>query len=234
MSDPRYASGQVVDGRAICGAKTRSGKPCMQRPVTDRTRCRMHGGASPRGLAHPSTTHGRFSKDLPTRLLADYEAARTDPDLVAVREELAVLAARELDLMRTVDSGESGQLWATLRAGWEQYEKAVAARDADAMGAALRTIGATIERGASDRAVWNELRDTMEARRRLAETERRRLVDLRQMITSERAMLLMTGLVASVQRHIEDRDALARIDADFRRLFSAGDAPAGSRERGSE
>lgn len=32
-----------------CGAKTRSGEPCRRPPAPDRTRCRFHGGAVPRG-----------------------------------------------------------------------------------------------------------------------------------------------------------------------------------------
>lgn len=35
----------------ICGAKTRSGKPCRQHPIRGGTRCRMHGGSAPRALA---------------------------------------------------------------------------------------------------------------------------------------------------------------------------------------
>jgi len=31
---------------SCCAARTRSGKPCRSSPVTGRTRCRMHGGAS--------------------------------------------------------------------------------------------------------------------------------------------------------------------------------------------
>lgn len=34
----------------ICGAKTRSGKPCRQHPIRGGTRCRMHGGSTPRAL----------------------------------------------------------------------------------------------------------------------------------------------------------------------------------------
>lgn len=234
MSDDRFRSGQTVRGRSICGAKTRSGKPCHQSPVSGRERCRMHGGAQPRGLAHHRTTHGRFSKDLPTRLLADYEAALADTDLIAVREELAILSARELDLMRTIDSGESGETWKRLMTGWRKFEAAQAARDGDEMAAALRMIGETIERGASDRAAWRELCDTIEARRRLAETERRRLVDLRQMITSERALLLITALTNSVRSHVRDRDQLAAISADFQRLFAAGATDGFSGDGGAE
>lgn len=32
----------------MCGAKTRAGLPCRLPPVKGRTRCRMHGGSTPR------------------------------------------------------------------------------------------------------------------------------------------------------------------------------------------
>ena len=35
---------------AICGAKTRSGKPCTQWPMQGQKRCRMHGGMAPQAL----------------------------------------------------------------------------------------------------------------------------------------------------------------------------------------
>lgn len=33
-----------------CGAKTRNGTPCRKPPLLGATRCRLHGGASPRSL----------------------------------------------------------------------------------------------------------------------------------------------------------------------------------------
>ena len=59
----------------------------------------MHGGRQPRGLAHHATVHGRFSKDLPTRMLASYQAALADPEMLALSEEVAVVTAREADLL---------------------------------------------------------------------------------------------------------------------------------------
>jgi hypothetical protein len=44
-----------------CGAKTRAGTPCERFPVPGRTRCKLHGGASPRGVAHPRFQHGVYS-----------------------------------------------------------------------------------------------------------------------------------------------------------------------------
>lgn len=51
---------------AICGAKTRSGKPCQQHPIRGGTRCRMHGGSAPRALvaANRRTLEARIQGEL--------------------------------------------------------------------------------------------------------------------------------------------------------------------------
>lgn len=46
-SDPRYAPGQVVKGRTICGAKNKKAEPCGLSPADGATRCGRHGGNSP-------------------------------------------------------------------------------------------------------------------------------------------------------------------------------------------
>lgn len=50
-----------------CGAKTRSGHPCLGLVVRGKRRCRMHGGAARSG-AQPGNRnrwrHGRFSRDV--------------------------------------------------------------------------------------------------------------------------------------------------------------------------
>jgi hypothetical protein len=50
-----------------CGAKKRDGTPCPARPMLN-GRCRMHGGKSRSGIAHPNYKHGKFSKGHPAGL----------------------------------------------------------------------------------------------------------------------------------------------------------------------
>jgi hypothetical protein len=49
-----------------CGAKTRSGKPCMSPAVGGKKRCRMHGGApgsgAPRGNKN-ALKHGLYTRE---------------------------------------------------------------------------------------------------------------------------------------------------------------------------
>ena len=86
-----------------CGAKTRSGAPCKNAPVTGANRCRMHGGKTPRGVALPQTRHGRYSKDLPTRLLARYEEAVTDPELLNLSSEIALVDSMTRDVLESLE-----------------------------------------------------------------------------------------------------------------------------------
>jgi hypothetical protein len=53
-----------------CGAKTRSGKPCMSPTVSGKKRCRMHGGAPGSGAPHGNKNalkHGRYTRELEQR-----------------------------------------------------------------------------------------------------------------------------------------------------------------------
>ena len=50
ISDEPMPGSDSGEAHAICGAKTRSGEPCRQRPMLGQRRCRMHGGSSPVAL----------------------------------------------------------------------------------------------------------------------------------------------------------------------------------------
>lgn len=63
-SHPRNTGPMLASRR--CGAKTRSGKPCMSPAVDGKARCRMHGGApgsgAPRGNKN-AMKHGRYTRE---------------------------------------------------------------------------------------------------------------------------------------------------------------------------
>ena len=63
--DSQKACGPGAIGNAqkaqkmTCGAQTRAGSPCKKPPIQGRTRCRLHGGLSPKGADHWNFQHGR-------------------------------------------------------------------------------------------------------------------------------------------------------------------------------
>jgi hypothetical protein len=66
---------KLFDENPRCGAKTRSGGTCKQRPMRN-GRCRMHGGASLAGRWHPNFRTGEFTKAKKAARKAQAEARR--------------------------------------------------------------------------------------------------------------------------------------------------------------
>lgn len=206
-----------------CGAKCRDGSACTQRAMPN-GRCRMHGGKSLAGIASPTLTTGRYSKYLPTRLLERYETAQNDRELLAMGQEIALIDARLSDVLTRVDHGDSAELWNDL------HEAVKAAR----LTGELDDVERLVARGIEDWTAWGEIGKLIDRRRALVESERKRLVDLQQMLTTNEAVLLITRVIDIVRRHVTDRAALSAIGVELAGLVNADGGrrlePAGPRE----
>lgn len=177
--------------RCTAMSKT-TGQQCRQPAIKGSTKCHYHGGKTPKGIASPHFKTGRYSRHLPAQLAERYEAALTDPDLISLRDEIALTDA------------EIGRALAILQDIPPEFD------DPKERSAWHREQGRTRTR----------INDLIEQRRKLVETERKRLVDLQQMMTAEQAMLFMSAIVNIVRRHVDDRDILAAISADVDRLIT--------------
>lgn len=193
-------------------------------------KCRVHNGRPVKGLASKTLTQGgKYSKYLPGRLLDQYQQALDDKELLAVREEIALLESRLTDLLKRVDSGESGKIWQELQKANADLKKAMFENDQDKTAVALFEMNNLITRGHSDYATWGEIQSLTEQLRRLKESERKRLVDMQNMITAEQAILYSKALASAVRERILDYakrnkgfdgyKLLAEIQSEFTRLM---------------
>ena len=158
-----------------CKAKTKqTGKRCKRSPTPGREVCRLHGGATPRGIDSPHFKHGRYSKAMPDRLIEKYETARNDPDLITMRDDIALIDTRIMDQLELAEA---------------------------------------------DPVIWDVITDLIEKRRKLCESERRRLYDLQTTMTAEQAMAMITALIAIIRSHIGDQDRRRAIVRDIRDLL---------------
>lgn len=208
-----------------CTAKSkRTGVQCQRPALTGKTVCYHHGGKTPQGIAIPQTKSGRYSKHIPTRMLATYETAKIDPELLALQDEVALIDARLVDLLKRVDTGESGATWRKVGEAFRSYQQALSSSKTDAKKDAsdyLHDLHMLIVDGASDEAAWTEIRSVVNQRRSLVESERKRLVEMQQMVGADQAMLLVRSLVASVREHVRDPAILRAITDDLGRLALA-------------
>src|SRR5262245_26413920 len=105
-----------------CTAKSKQRQDqCRLSAVPGRTVCKFHGGKIPRGPALPQFKNGKYSKFLPSRMLQRYRDAEADPELTSLRSELSLIDARLVDLLRRVDTGESGEIWEALQKEWADF-----------------------------------------------------------------------------------------------------------------
>lgn len=204
---------------ALCGAKTRSGQPCRTKAMPN-GRCRMHGGESLSGIAHPNFVHGGRSKHLPARMQADYAAALQDPNLLSLKHYIAIADARLEDLLRRADTGESATLWKEIRETFKSFKRAAKLKDTVTQAEALSDLDELITRGYTDSALWVEIGDLMQQRRKLGESETKRLIALRQMMTADQVMTFLAQVEHSVKRHVHDPVALKAIAEDIGRLLA--------------
>jgi len=124
-----------------------------------------------------STVTGRYSKHLPTKWIAQFQESMHDPELLNMRNDIALIDIRLNELVK------------------------------DLKGDMLPDIS-----------TWGEIRAVIHDRRSLVESERKRLVEMQQMITGEQAMLLITRLYDVVNRHVRDPLERKAIAADLGRF----------------
>jgi hypothetical protein len=198
-----------------CGATTRRGTPCRG-PAMANGRCRMHGGASPRGIDHPSFTSGRYSRSAPDRLVERYAEALDDPERHDLRDEIALAEAKIADLLTGMGSGESDRMWMLLLT----LERRLRDAPPDKAAGYREEILALIRQSGSESLAWKDVSDWMRVKRQAVEADVKMAQVKQQMMSAEEVMALMGGILDSIRRHVLDQDTRAAIGRDIRALGS--------------
>lgn len=188
----------------------------------------MHGGRGPVGPASPAWRTGRYSKVIPARLAETYQRALSDGDLLVLRDDIALMDSRIGELLGRVDTGESGSAWRAVREAYERLETALVEKDMVAAQAALGDLDKISQVGMEDGAIWDEVGQALDRRERLVRSERRRMVELQQMITAEQATAMLAAVISIVREHVTDRDALRAISESMAQLANRPGDLAGS------
>lgn len=200
-----------------CGAKKRDGTPCKA-PAMANGRCRIHGGKSPKGMLVNTYKTGKYSKYLPARMQERYTAAVNDSELLSLRSDLALMEARIADLLTRVDTGEAGKAWQEIKAVYRDLSYNFNAKNTTGVMRSMADMQGILDRGYADYQAWNELQACLEQKRRLQESEQKRLVAMGQMVTAEEGMGLAMALLNAVRSVVSDRRQLSAIQNEFIRL----------------
>jgi hypothetical protein len=227
-----------INNKSICGAKNRKGEPCKNSPIRGRNRCKFHGGSSPRGLAHPRTKHMKYSRDIVSRELAErYEQASNDESLLELRDEIALIQARIADMLKNVESGDTQKSWVELQKAYDDFAQANRSNNPELAAKSINKIGRIITKGVSQHQSWRELMSTMNVEKKLIESERKRLQEMKQMMTAEQAMGMLTFVVSVFKKRTyeiisgdDSKRLLAAVSQDISEYISSAPHMRNSRD----
>ena len=204
MSDPTPDTVAGLNGspRRCTAQSKRTGERCGAPAVSNRQTCRAHGGTAPRGPAHHSWRHGRYSKLLSNR--PAYAAALEDPTLGQFRETIALFDVRTADLLELAygADGEAGLSIRRLRQTWRAVGAAFQAEDPDRLSAALEAHAEVMEGATAAEDAWSELADILDKRRKAAAAASLAEARSDRTIPAERFDALLGYVLDAAARHV--------------------------------
>ena len=218
---PIRGSDAPIEGK--CGAKLKRTDPpryCKRNKAKGRTRCKIHGGASLRGIESGTFKHGRYSKALPGGLADKYAERLADPDILSMVPDIALLDARLEELLETSNVNLSA--WDDLRELLEAMTTAVRAGDMDRARSAVTALTDAVEAGAHEASKWRDVVGLVKERRSIVDTERKLQYDEANAIKMDAMLVLQQATLAIIHRHVMDPATRAAITADFHRVEAGG------------
>jgi len=193
--------------------------------------CQVHGAGSP-FQGRPGGVHkkdlvpgpdgvmrsgSRYSKLLPIRVLFRYEQAMKDAERLALNDEIALIDARLGDVLSRVDTAEAGTHWVKAREACISLVESSRSQDAEGIAKAIAKLEHHIGVGVNDYAAWREVSQLVTERRKLVESERKRLVQMKSVVRIEEAVAYIRSFIEIV-RGLVDGETYTKIQGEFLRV----------------
>jgi hypothetical protein len=167
-------------------------------------RCRMHGGLTPRGPALPQFKHGKYSKAFPRDVRVAYQRVRSNPNLLCLKEDVAVLETKQRAVLARMDE-QNPPPWGEAVKAFNDFKTAGTDEKKQQ---ALAKLGEVIRSGAGDAAdregLWREFRELAQEKAVLIKGERNWLAKLRSMYTAEQGIALQHAVIESAKQTFGD------------------------------
>ncbi len=215
MGTPWNKNAPQCEGKA----KT-TGNRCLRVAMKERRFCKLHGGAALRGVASPSFKHGRYAKGMDYDLAQRYEQARTDPDLLSLVDEIAVLDLRLTDIVGDVEGSQLAMTWEGLKKTKGRMLAARASEDKAALVYYMNELMDQIEDGGAILAKFYEVSALFEQRRKLVDTERKHREASKLNATIEEQMYLVARLAGIIKKYVTDQKQLQSISDELIELIN--------------
>lgn len=209
-----------------CKAMVKGSNPprqCQKQALKGTTVCASHGGKGALasiGTGNGNYRHGRRSKYLKAELAERYEAAKGDPELLAFRDEIAVLDVLLDDALASIghDAGAAARLWKQAHDHLIEFEIGLRTRDTKKQQEAFVKLREVVGEGRRDAEARVEARKLIQERTAIAGKEIDRLTKMEHMMTAEQAYVLFSAIMHEAGAIISSGEERARFNAAMAKL----------------
>jgi len=164
-------------------------------------------------LARPDKI--RYKSGLPARMMDSYLRSLSDEDVLSNLDSLALVDARVDELLSKVEKHNTSALWTELNKLYNDLKRAQMMNDAQSAAYLFGQIESVIKRGAEEAASWGEIFGLLDLRRKLTESEQRRLINLKEVFTADQGVAIIRLIVQIVKKHVQDQETLQKIADDI-------------------
>jgi hypothetical protein len=202
----------VSDEPKVCGAKTRNGGTCRKPPMLGRTRCKLHGGASLQGPAHPCYIDGRASRNGPLAQAAD--RVREQADLLDLRPGVALFDVRMEEIAERLEEKDTPGLRRSALSLLDEAIRLEQEGDHGEANAKLNDCRKLLHDGAERDAAWEKLLSTQERRSDRAEKAQDRWLKQAEVFHVGELQAAVTTMLEVLVEHAP-RDVVAKVTRDL-------------------
>ena len=221
---PKIAPGKT------CNARNKAHTKHCARPAgwgTDHPgvgRCKLHGGSSLKGKAHPLYKHGKYSKVLPDRLSDHYEELLSDHRLLELKDDIALISAMINEALEDLrDNFNTSAVYFRQIMRLIKDLTSVIKLCGDSIPKDVVDLVSSLNSAIKDaygmQSKREEILRMLDEKRKLTESERRRYVEMHQIFSAEQVMAVLAGVISVIREVETDPERQERIASGIRKLI---------------
>jgi len=182
------------------------------------TVCRSHGAGSAMNPGGRPLVTGRYLRYLPARMLDRYKEFMMDTDIINLRSEMALLDTRIVEQLEKLETSDSKTAWLKIHNAKAAINRILSGKECDSED--LESISDILSQAMAMRdtetEVWSSVLMCIDQRRKLADTERRRIEASHKYLTLDEAEAMMAFITEVVIKYIPDGVARRQISEQLR------------------
>jgi hypothetical protein len=194
---------ELYAAKAKCTGTRTNGEPCVALAIKGTTLCYQHSPRQARGARSGRFKTGVYSVVLPRDIVERYEILLSDRGIVETRTSVALATVRIEELIKKLEENEAAGRYILLSKAVKDLRRQIDKGETTSV-VAFQKIASIIDSKIEEYQKWSEIYEVMELKRKLVDTESKRLKDIGAVLNAEQAMAFIMSIAGISKRYLPE------------------------------